>query len=70
MRIAEDDGGNSQPIAVAATISEANELAESDMRGRMRRLDRGEDAGFCPTCYKLWARGVDGEYLLAATIKG
>ena len=39
------------------------------MRERMIKLQRGQDAGICPTCYKLWARGIDGEYILAATIK-
>ena len=69
MLIAEDDEGNSQPVAVASTISEAKEIAESDMRERMRRLEGGDDAGICPARYKLWARGVDGEYLIAATIE-
>src|SRR4051794_37809366 len=69
MLIAEDDDGNCQPVAVTSTISEAKELAESDLRERMRRLERGEDAGICPVRYKLWARGVDGEYLVAATIE-
>jgi len=27
-----------------------------------------EDAGICPTTYKLWARGVDGAYCLACEI--
>ncbi len=69
MLIAEDDDGNTQPVRVASTISEAKEMAESDMRERMRKLERGQDAGICPTCYKLWARGIDGEYILAATIE-
>jgi hypothetical protein len=68
MLIAEDHDGNSQPINLASTISEARELAESDMRQRMRKLDRGEDGGFCPLRYKVWARGIDGEYLLAVCI--
>lgn len=68
MLIAEDDDGNTQPIAVASTIGEAKEIADDDMRGRMRRLERGEEAGICPARYKLWARGIDGKYLVAATI--
>ena len=69
MLIAEDDDGNTQPIAVASTISEAKELAESDLRERMRKLERGQDAGISLVRYKLWARGVDGEYLVATTIE-
>jgi len=69
MLIAEDDDGTTQPVAVASTIREGEEMAQRDMRDRMRRLERGEDAGFCPARYKLWARGVDGEYLVAATIE-
>ena len=68
MLIAEDDEGNSQPVNVASTISEAKELAECDMRERMRKLEKGGDPGICPVLYKLWARGIDGEYRLAAAI--
>jgi hypothetical protein len=69
MLIAEDDDGNWPPVAVASTIAEAKELAASEMRERMRKLEGGRDAGICPSCYKLWSRGVDGEYLVAATIE-
>ena len=40
MLIAEDEEGHHEPVAVASTINEAKELAESDLRGRMRRLER------------------------------
>ena len=53
MLIAEDEEGNHEPVAVAGTINEAKELAESDLRGRMRRLERGDDPGICPYTYKL-----------------
>ncbi len=36
MLIAEDEDGHYEPVAVAASINEAKELAESDLRGRMR----------------------------------
>jgi hypothetical protein len=62
MLIAEDEDGQHEPVAVVGTINEAKEIAESDLRGRMRRLDRGDDPGICPYTYKLWARGVDGDY--------
>jgi hypothetical protein len=46
----------------------ASELAESDLNERMRNPERGQDAGICPIRYKLWARGINGEYLVATTI--
>lgn len=57
MLIAEDEDGSCQPVAVASTISEAKELAESDRRERMRKLERGQDAGICPIRYKLGSGG-------------
>jgi hypothetical protein len=66
--IAEDEEGHHEPVAVASTISEAKEIAESDFHGRMRRLERGEDPGICPYTYKLWARGLEGEYRVACEI--
>ena len=69
MLIAEDEEGHHEPVAVASTINEAKELAESDFRGRRRRLERGEDPGLCPYVYKVWAQGIDGYYLLAHEIK-
>jgi hypothetical protein len=68
MLIAESEDGQHEPVAVVGTISEAREVADSDFRDRMRRLERDEDAGLCPTTYKLWARGVDGAYRLACEI--
>ena len=47
MLIAEDEEGNTQPVAVASTISEAREIAQSDLAGRMRRLESDEDPGLC-----------------------
>ena len=68
MLIAEDEDGHYEPVAVAATINEAKEIAESNLRSRMRSIERGEDAGLCPVRYKLWARGIDGDYRLAHEI--
>ena len=65
MLIAEDEEGHHEPVAVASTINEAKEFAESDLRGRMRRLERGDDPGICPYTYKLWARGIEGDYRIA-----
>jgi hypothetical protein len=66
MLIAEDEEGNYEPIAVAINIREGKELAQSDFRERMRRLEHDEDPGICPWQYKLWARGVDGRQHVAA----
>lgn len=68
MLIAEDEEGQYHPVAVASTINEAKELAASDMRGRMRELECGGDPGICPYEYKVWAQGVDGDYIVAARI--
>ena len=65
MLIAEDEEGHHEPVAVASTINEAKEIAQSDLRGRMRRLERGADPGVCPHIYRLWARGIDGDYRIA-----
>jgi len=69
MLVAEDEDGHYEPVAVAASINEAQEIAESDLRGRMRSIERGNDAGLCPVRYRLWARGIDGDYRLAHEIK-
>ena len=68
MLIAEDDEGNHEPVAVVSTIREARELAESDQRERMGRLELGDDAGLCPVLYRVWARGIGGSYRLAHEI--
>ena len=69
MLIAEDEEGHQEPVDVVSTINEAKEIAECDLRSRMRRLERGENPGICPYTYKLWARGIDGEYRIACEIK-
>jgi hypothetical protein len=68
MLIAEGEDGQHEPVAVVGTINEAREAVESDLRDRIRRLELGEDAGLCPTLYKVWARGIDGDYRLAYEI--
>ena len=69
MAIAGNEKGHHEPVAVASTINEAVEIAESDLRGRRRRRERGDDPGLCPYVYKVWARGIDGYYLLAHEFK-
>ena len=68
MLIAEDEEGRYEPVGVVVSINEAHEIAASDLRGRMSRLQRGEDAGLCPYEYKVWAQGIDGDYRVASTI--
>jgi hypothetical protein len=67
--IAQDGDGHHEPVAVASTINEAKEIADSDFRSRHRRLERGGKPGLCPYFYKLWAQGVDGCYLLARELQ-
>ena len=65
MLIAESEDGQYEPVGVVASISEAREIAESDLKGRRRRLERGADPGLCPYAYKVWANGIDGDYRVA-----
>jgi hypothetical protein len=66
MLIAEDEECHYEPVAVASTINEAKEIAASDLRRRMRELERGGGPGICPWIYKVWAHGIDGSYRIAA----
>ena len=66
--IAEDEQGHYEPVSVVNSISEAREIAASDLRGRMRRLERDQDPGLCPYNYKVWAAGIEGGYLVAAEL--
>jgi hypothetical protein len=68
MLLAEDEDGHYEPVAVVSSISEAREIAASDMAGRMRKLEGDEEPGICPIRYRLWARGVNGDYRLAIEI--
>ena len=67
MLVAEFADGTYQPIATVVSIDEAKEIAESNMRYRMRELERG-GAPACPECYKVWAQGLGGEYITAKEI--
>jgi hypothetical protein len=69
MLIAEDEEGHYEPVAVVVSIAEGREIATSDLRRRIRLIERDEDAGLCPTRYKVWARGVDGHYILASELE-
>ena len=59
---------NYHPVGVVVSVNEAREMAASDMRGRMRDLERGKTPA-CPERYLVWAQGLEGEYITAATIQ-
>jgi hypothetical protein len=65
--IAESEDGAYQPVAAVSTVSEGREIATSDMRRRMYRLDQGSDP-MCPARYLVWAQGDGGEYATVAEI--
>jgi hypothetical protein len=67
--IVEGEEGHYEPVANAATINEAKELAADDLHRRRERLERDEDPGLCPYAYKLWARDIDGEFRVACEIE-
>jgi hypothetical protein len=60
--IAEDEEGHYEPVAAVVSITEAREIAASNMRAKQNRLEAGEDPGLCPYEYKVWASGIDGGY--------
>ena len=60
-------GGGYRPIGVAVSISEAREIAQSNMRGRMRDLEAGKTPA-CPERYMVWAQGIGGDYRQATKI--
>jgi hypothetical protein len=66
--VAESEDGEYQPVGAVATLREAREIAVSDMRRRMHRLDQGSDP-MCPARYLVWAQGDGGEYATVAEIE-
>ena len=64
MLIVEFETGDYLPLSPAATIAEARELAQHDLRQRRRQLEGGGDP-LCPAVYKVWARGLQ-RYAVAA----
>ena len=53
--------GGYRPVGVAISINEAREIADSDMRGRLRDLEAGKTPA-CPERYMVWAQGIGGDY--------
>jgi hypothetical protein len=65
--VAEFGDGNYQPVGVVVSINEAREIADSDMRGRLRDLEAGKTPA-CPERYMVWAQGIGGDYRQATKI--
>lgn len=65
--VAESEDGAYQPVGAVATIREAREIAASDKRGRVLRLNKGSEP-MCPARYMVWARGDSGEFAIVAEI--
>ena len=61
MLIAEFDAGSYQPVAAVVSINEASEIAASNLRARIKHLERGGEPA-CPERYVVWAQGPDGSY--------
>ncbi len=59
--IAESEEGAYQPVGAVATIREGREIADSDMRRRMRQLETGSEPMY-PFRYRVWAQGDEGKY--------
>jgi hypothetical protein len=68
MLIAESEDGAYQPVAAVSTIREAREMANSDMRARMHRMEKGDEPMY-PARYLVWARGDRGEFTSVAEIE-
>lgn len=65
--IAEFGDGTYRPIATVTSVNEAREIAESNMRRRMRELDAG-GTPMCPERYIVWGVGLEGDYHQAGEI--
>jgi hypothetical protein len=65
--IVEDEEGHYEPANYASSLAEGFEMAREDLRLRQTRLENDEDPGLCPWQYKVWARGLDGRMVVAAT---
>ena len=65
--IVEDEEGHYEPVNYASTLAEGFEMAKEDLRNRQKNLMADKDPGLCPWEYKVWARGLDGKMVVAAT---
>lgn len=65
--IVEDEEGHYEPVNYASSLGEGFEMAQEDLRNRQRQLEADQDPGLCPWEYKVWARGLEGKMVVAAT---
>ena len=65
--IVEDEEGHYEPVNYASSLGESFEMAKEDLRNRQRKLEADQDPGLCPWEYKVWARGLEGKMVVAAT---
>jgi hypothetical protein len=68
MLIAESEDGAYEPVAAVSAIREAREMADSDMRGRISRFERGEEPMYAAR-YRVWARSDRGDFATVAEIE-
>ena len=67
--IVEDEEGHYEPVNYASSLGEGFEMAKEDLRNRQQKLESDKDPGLCPWQYKVWARGLEGRMVVAATWK-
>ena len=65
--IVEDEEGHYEPVNYASSLAEGFEMAKEDLRNRRNKLEADKDPGLCPWQYKVWARGLEGTMVVAAT---
>ena len=65
--IVEDEEGHYEPVNYASSLGEGFEMAREDLRNRQGKLEADKDPGLCPWEYKVWARGLEGKMVVAAT---
>ena len=65
--VVEDEEGHYEPVNYASTLAEGFEMAKEDLHNRRKSLMTDKDSGLCPWEYKVWARGLDGRMVVAAT---
>jgi hypothetical protein len=72
MLIAETEDGRYEPVAVVASVAEAQEIAKSDFARRVKEISMGCEDVACPARYAIWAQGLGGDYkpLRDYTIEG
>ena len=66
--IAESEAGDYQPVGVVGSISEAREVANLDLKNRMRSLENG-GSPMCVYCYKVWGQDEAGSYRIVEEIE-